>query len=95
MSGLFPDTQPEVEQVLLQLLRQASPWRKLEMLGQMNETARTLAMSGLRQRYPEAISKELRRRLADLLLGSILAKQVYGPLIIPEGSDDTGMVSFG
>lgn len=84
MSSLFPDTQPAAERVLLQLLRQASPWRKLEMLGQMNETARTLALSGLRQRYPKATSQELRRRLADLLLGPVLAEEVYGPLTIQE-----------
>ena len=30
MSFLFPDTQPEAEQVQIELLRQAPPWRKLE-----------------------------------------------------------------
>jgi hypothetical protein len=80
MSALFPDTQPAAEQVLLQMLRQAPAWRKLEMLGQMNEAARTLALSGLRQRHPEATPQELHRRLADLLLGPTLAEQVYGPL---------------
>ncbi|MBE7469221.1 MAG: hypothetical protein DPW09_25795 [Anaerolineae bacterium] len=84
MSSLFPDTQPAAEQVLLQMLRQASPRRKFEMLGQMNETARILALSGLRHRYPEATSQELRRRLADLLLGPALAEQVYGPLRVQD-----------
>jgi len=27
---LFPDTRPEAEEVLMALLRQAPPWRKLE-----------------------------------------------------------------
>lgn len=81
MSTLFPDTRPEAEQVLLQMLRQAPAWRKLEMLGQMNATARTLAFSGLHQRHPGATPEELRRRLADLLLGPTLAAQVYGPLV--------------
>lgn len=80
MSSLFPDTQPVAEQILLQLLRQASPQRKFEMLGQMNEAVRILALSGLRQRHPDATSQELRRRLADLLLGPALAEKVYGPL---------------
>ena len=84
MSSLFPDTQPAAEQVLLQMLRQASPRRKFEMLGQMNETARILALSGLRHRYPEATSQDLRRRLADLLLGPALAEQVYGPLRVQD-----------
>jgi hypothetical protein len=80
MSALFPDTRPEAERVLLELLRQAPPWRKLEMLGQLNQAARTLVLSGLRQRYPQATPQELRRHLADLLLGPTLAAQVYGPL---------------
>jgi len=77
---LSPDTRPEAEAVLINLLRQAPPWRKLHMVGQLNQTVRTLALSGLRQRHPQATPQELRRRLADLLLGSHLAAQVYGPL---------------
>ncbi len=85
---LFPDTRPEAEAVLLGLLRQAPPWRKLHMVGQMNQTVRTLALSGLRARHPEAPPQELRRRLADLLLGPDLAAQVYGPLSGQEDPDD-------
>jgi hypothetical protein len=55
------------------------------MVDQMNQTVRTLALSGLRQRHPQATLEELRRRLADLLLGSELAARVYGPL--PEQED--------
>jgi len=51
--------------VQIELLRQAPAWRKLEMVGQLNRTVRTLALSGLRQRHPEATPQELRRRLAD------------------------------
>ena len=66
--------------MLINLLRQAPPWRKLHMVGQLNQTVRTLALSGLRQRHPQAAPQELRRRLADLLLGPDLAVRVYGPL---------------
>jgi hypothetical protein len=79
MSLLFPDTCPEAERVQIELLRQAPPWRKLDMVGQMNQTVRILALSGLRQRYPQATPRELRRRLADLLLGPTLAAHVYDP----------------
>ena len=81
MSALFPDTRPEAEQVLIDLLRQAPTWRKLEMVDQMNQAVRTLALSGLRQRYPRSTPEELRRRLADLLLGPELAARVYGPSV--------------
>jgi hypothetical protein len=42
---------------------------------------RILALSGLRQRYPQATPQELRRRLADLLLGPSLA---YDPRVSAE-----------
>jgi len=84
---LFPDTRPEAEAVLIGLLRQAPPWRKLHMVGQLNQTVRTLALSGLRQRYPEATPQELRRHLADLLLGPDLAALAYGPLEVPEATN--------
>jgi hypothetical protein len=87
MSELFPDTRPEAERVLLELLRRAPAWRKLEMVAQMNEAVRTLLMSGLRQRYPHAPPEELRRRLADALLGPELAARVYGPLPTVEPAD--------
>lgn len=80
MIDLLSDTRPEAERVQIELLRQAPAWRKLELVGQMNLTVRMLALSGLRQRYPEATPDELRRRLADLLLGPTLAARVYGPL---------------
>jgi hypothetical protein len=80
MSKLFPDTRPEAEEVLIRLLREAPPWRKLEMVDQMNQAVRLLAMSGLRQRYPHENEQQLRRRLAGLLLGEELATRAYGPL---------------
>jgi hypothetical protein len=83
MSSLFPDTRPAAEKVLIELLRQAPPWRKLEMVGQMNEAVKTMMVSGIRERYPKDSLDLIRRRMADLLLGPELALKVYGPL--PEG----------
>ncbi|HLA99307.1 MAG TPA: hypothetical protein VJL34_12700 [Anaerolineales bacterium] len=80
MSTLFPDTHPEAEKVLIDLLRKTSPWRKLEMVGQINAAVKTLMLSGLRERYPNNPPTRLRRRMADLLLGLELAARVYGPL---------------
>ena len=79
MSRLFPDTHPEAEQVLIALLRQASVPRKLEMWGQMQAAARMLAWQGLRARHPGDTEAQLRRRMADLLLGPELAARAYGP----------------
>jgi hypothetical protein len=79
MTTLFADTEPEAERVLVELLRQAPASRKLEMLGQMNAAVRQLALQGLRVRHPGATEAELRRYLADLLLGPELAARAYGP----------------
>jgi hypothetical protein len=38
---------------------------------------RTLALAGLRQRYPDESPEQRRRRLADLILGPDLARRVY------------------
>ncbi|MCL6430879.1 MAG: hypothetical protein K6V36_08455 [Anaerolineae bacterium] len=88
MSTLFPDTTPEVERVLIELLRRAPAWRKLELVAQMNDTVRMLALSGLRTRHPQASEAELRRRLADILLGPELAEKAYGRLGTSEGCGD-------
>lgn len=49
---LLSDTSPKTEQVLLELLRQAPIWRKLELMGQLNAMAKSLALNNLRQQYP-------------------------------------------
>lgn len=77
---LLSDTSPEAEQVLLELLRQAPIQRKLELMGQLNAMAKSLALNNLRRQYPHASEAELRRHLADRLLGPELAAVVYGPL---------------
>lgn len=80
MSTLFPDTRPEAEAVLIRLLREAPPWRKLEMIGQMNEAVKIMVRSGLKERFPNDTPEMLQRRMADLLLGAELALKVYGSL---------------
>ncbi len=69
-----------MEALQIELLRWVSPARKMEMLGELNAAAHLLAKAGLRSRYPQASEAELRRRLADLLLGEELARRVYGEL---------------
>ncbi len=82
MTQVFPDTPPETERVLFAMLRDAPSWRKLEMVAQLNQAGRDLALVGLQTRYPKATQDELRRHLADILLGKELAAHVYGP--VPE-----------
>lgn len=78
MSGYYTDTHPKMEALQIKLLRETPPWRKMEMLVSLNASAQALALAGLRRRYPAASPSELHRRLADLLLGEVLARKVYG-----------------
>jgi hypothetical protein len=80
MSKLFSDTHPKMEALQIQLWREASPTRKMEMLAQLNDSTRLLAMTGLRSQFPQANAEELRRRLAGLILGEELARKVYGEI---------------
>jgi len=80
MSTLSSDTHPKMEALQIQLWREASPTRKMQMLAQLNNSARLLAMTGLRSQFPQASAEELRRRLAGLILGEELARKVYGEI---------------
>ena len=87
VTALYEDTRPEIERLQIEKMRQTPAWRKLAMVGQLNDTVRTLAMSGLRQRNPLASREALRRMLADMLLGEELAARVYGPAPSSGGRD--------
>jgi hypothetical protein len=80
MSTLWPDTHPDVERLQIERLRQMPGWRKMALMAEMGRSVRTLALAGLRQRYPADTPVQRRRRLADLLLGPELAARAYGPL---------------
>lgn len=75
------DTTPEIDAILFKMWRETPAWRKLELMEGLNRSARQLSLIGLKQRHPNASPEELRRRLADILLGVELAARVYGPLV--------------
>lgn len=72
------DTSPEAERVLIELLRQTPAWRRLQLADEMSCMVRNLSLAGLRARHPSATETELRRRFADLYLGTDLAEKAYG-----------------
>lgn len=74
-----PDTSPEAERVLVELLRQAPAWRRLQLADRMSSFVRGLSLAGLQARYPHATKAEVRRRFAEIHLGHKLATEVYGP----------------
>ena len=79
MTTLYPDTDPAIERLQIEGLRQMPSWRKLALMAEMGECVRQLALAGVRRRYPQDTPTQRRRRLADLVLGPELAFRVYGP----------------
>jgi hypothetical protein len=76
---LHPGEDPRVEEIIFAYLREMSGAEKFAVLRRLTIASRRLALAGLRHRHPDASASELRRRLADLLLGEELAARVYGP----------------
>ncbi|OGO34405.1 MAG: hypothetical protein A2W35_09475 [Chloroflexi bacterium RBG_16_57_11] len=77
MSTLSPDTHPEVEQIQLGLIRRMPSWVKFALVDDLNETVKAFALSGIRQRCPNATPDQIHRQLAGLMLGEELACKVY------------------
>lgn len=78
MQTLSSDTSPEAEAVLLELLRDAPVWKRLQMVDQMFEMLRLLTMADLRRCYPHADENELRHRLAARILSPEEVVAAYG-----------------
>jgi hypothetical protein len=50
---------------------------KFAAIDDLNETVKAFALSGIRQRHPEATAEQRQHMLADILLGQDLAKKAY------------------
>lgn len=68
MKTQSPDTSPEAERMLIELVRRAPMWQRAAQLAGLIEMRRLLIMADLRRRYPQAGEEELRKRLAARLL---------------------------
>jgi hypothetical protein len=78
MSPLYTDTHPKMEALQIQFIRRMPAWKKFSIVDGLNETVKTLAISGIRQRNPKATPEQIHRMLAELMLGAELAQKVYG-----------------
>ena len=78
MSALFSDTNPKIEAIQIEIIRRMPAWKKIAMVDSLNETVKSLAISGIRERHPDATPQQVRRMLAELMLGADLAQKVYG-----------------
>ncbi len=78
MTALSSDTHPKMEALQIEFIRRMPAWKKISIVSDLNETVRTLAISGIKQRNPNATPKQILRILAELMLGAELAQKVYG-----------------
>jgi hypothetical protein len=74
---LARDTSREAEALQVLLWRAMSSVERARLVAGASRSVRTLALAGLRSRYPTASEAELIQRLAVLTLGVELARKVY------------------
>ena len=77
MSILSSDTHPKAERMQIEFIRRMPMWKKLSIVDGLNETVKTLAITGIKQRNPNATPEQVQRMLAELMLGAELARKVY------------------
>lgn len=77
MTTLFSDTHPDMEALYIQFIRRMPVWKKMSIVDGLNETVKTLAISGIKQRHPTATPEQIHRMPAEIMLGAELARKVY------------------
>ncbi len=76
-SVLTRDTAREAEQVQVRIWRSMSPLEKAQLTSAVTRGANELALAGIRSRYPDATSRELKIRMARLTLGAEWTRRIY------------------
>jgi hypothetical protein len=77
MNLLSADTHPKMEALQIQVIRRMPAWKKISIVNDLNETVKTMAVSGIKQRHPNATPQEVHFMLAEIMLGTELAQKVY------------------
>lgn len=70
------DTHPEVERVLIELLRQATPERRLELGLSLSHEALEMARQGIARANPRASEEERKLLFVEVTYGKDLADRV-------------------
>jgi predicted Fe-S protein YdhL (DUF1289 family) len=74
---LAVDTSPETERRQIERWREMTPAEKAAIVSGLTSAAYELARAGIRQRHPDASSREQFLRLALITLGPALARKAY------------------
>ena len=86
MKALSPDTAPEAQTKMYEMMRSMPAWERLRLACELTQTARKLMMADLRRRFPRADAEELRRRFIARVLSREDVMRVYG--FDPDIQDD-------
>lgn len=78
MLTLTEDTPPEIERIIINGYRQMTAAQKLQIMQDLQRSARLLALSEIRRQHPQASERELQLRLASRWLEPELLRKVYG-----------------
>lgn len=79
---LSGDTDAEAEERQVDGWRAMSPVEKFRVVAEMNAAVDTMALAGIRSRYPLASPREQFLRLASLKLGPDVAQQAYPEIAV-------------
>ncbi len=74
------DTHPDAENVQLNLLRQATIVRRLELVFSLSQSVIDLAKRAIRRRYPDEGDREILVRFVSVHYGDELARQLSAGL---------------
>ena len=77
MSLLSSDTHPKIEKMQIEFIQRMPSWKKFAIVDGLNDTVKALAITGIKQRNPNATLEQVHRMLAGLMLGEELAHKVY------------------
>ena len=75
------DTDPAAEKVQIDLLRSASPGRRIQMALSLSGEVMALARRGIQRSMPDASAAELQLRFVELLYGRALAEELRAHLV--------------
>jgi hypothetical protein len=79
--ALSQDTTADAERLQIDHWRAMSPAEKLGLVSAMSRAASALALAGVRDRHPDASSREIFLRFAILHLGVELARKAYPEIV--------------
>jgi len=72
------DTPAEIEKLIVEGYRKMSAAQKLRIMQDLIRTARLLALSDIKRRYPNAVKRELQLRLASRWIEPELMRKAFG-----------------